>query len=93
MTTRRGLNFENYASNLDSLAGIAAEIDRLEGFDERTQSQDSKLEALRGSFRVLDEMRKIHERQCLVQGISFDGREKLTAHAGHTPKDIDDYDD
>ena len=93
MTTRSRLDFESYAKNLDSLAGIAAEIDRLEGFDEPTQSQVSKLDALRGSFRVLDEARKIHERQCLVEGISFDGREELTTHKGHTPKDIDDVDD
>jgi hypothetical protein len=88
--TRTTLDFEAYRKNLDALARISAEIDRLAGFEAPTKAQKSRLESLRSSFRVLDESRKLHERQCLVEGISFDGTTKLDKVSGHTPRPLDD---
>ena len=89
MTTR--LDFAEYTKNKDALARIGEEIERLEGFEEPTRAQEQKLDSLRSSFRVLDEARKTHERRCLVDGISFDGKRQTDRTPGHAGKDLDDY--
>lgn len=91
MTTPTRLDYEAYKKDLASLQELREEIQRLEGFDELTASQERKLTALRSTETVLDEQRKQYERACLEAGVSFDGRRSLTYESGHTPvRELDD---
>ena len=84
------LDFAEYAKNKDALARISEEIERLEGFEKPTASQERKLDTLRGSARVIDEACKAHGRACLEAGISFDGKRELDRTPGARNLDLDE---